>query len=213
MTSVNVCKALGARYAQPVIRSAVIFFFPHCGPNIPPLPAILGQAAQSSHKGRDWYCELLNSGSDAGVPLPKGGGGRRLCGHWRVKLRWKLGGQTQPPWPRAQARCSWMAVPAFWKAGGQVGIRAARTEQGHLLLGGSHTSSVGGEQAFLWRVPPGLDAETGGQGHLLPFMCFLTLSRHLTPHASVPPLLSLRTSFSALSETCTDGTITQHFAC
>ena len=50
------------------------------------------------------------------------------------ELRWKLGSQTQLPWLLAHPHCSWMVLPVFWKAPGQVGIGliAARMEQANV---------------------------------------------------------------------------------
>lgn len=77
------------------------------------------------------FCILFGRGATSRLrwwrPTAKGWGRGVSVEIWK---RWKLGGQTQPPWPLAHASCSWMAVPAFWKPGGRWGSgpAAARTE-------------------------------------------------------------------------------------
>lgn len=76
---------------------------------------------------------------------------------------------------------------------GQVGIRTVCKDRtvSSVASRPSHLEKTSKEDKPSSGSPPELDAERGGQGHLLTFIWFLSLSRHLMPHASVSPLLSV----------------------
>lgn len=107
-------------------------------------PSYFGLGCPASHKGRDDYGKLLNS-------IPKGRDRQAETQHptakgwgwgappWRFREgaemeKWKLGSQTQPPWPMAHAHRSWTAVPTSWEAQG----RWSSTLAAELLLCGFH---------------------------------------------------------------------------